>query len=329
MIAQAVSSISLILLATSTLASEPLRNSPGWPSVQTKPVTQKLSIDIRIPPAAEVKPGPIEIVKGYVLFRARLSGRDALIMLDNRAVPSIVDTGFAQRNGLRVEALEGTIRTVHGIVPKRLARNITLSVPGVIDVQTGGMAAVDLDPISRAVGRKIDGMFGGELLAQLALVVRSSQGTFQLARSGAVNLPPMVPRVPLLDGRPKVALKVGEETVTVTLDLGDNGMLALTPEAWKRVAGDGAKLSTAGSLGADGQPYNVDKGVLPFVTLGRFTRRNVNVRVIPDSGSGDGDGRLGIGFLADCDFALDIKAGGLWVIPRLRSAPRAPERSTD
>jgi hypothetical protein len=295
--------------------------------VQTKPGTQKLSIDIRIPKATEVKPGPIEIVKGHVLFRAKLSGRDALIMLDNRASPSVVDTGFAQGNGLRVEALEGTIRTVHGTVPKRIVRNLTLSVPGVIDVQTGGMAAVDLDPISRAIDRKVDGIFGGELLAHLALVVRSSQGTFQLGRSGALN--PPIPHVPLLDDRPKVALKVGEETVTVTLDLGDNGMLALTPEAWKRVGGDSAKLSTAGSLGADGQPYIVDKGVLPSVTLGRFTRRNVAVRVMPDIGSANGDGRLGIGFLADCDFALDIKAGRLWVIPRLRSAPRAPERSTD
>lgn len=326
MIASALWTIAPISLLLASIAPGVAQNAPTPSAPTQKPDTRKLTLNLAIPPAAEAKPYPIEVVKGYILFRAKLAGQDAWVMLDNGAMPSVIDIGFAKAAGLRVESLEGTIRTVHSVVPKRLARDITLSAPGLIEVRTDGMAAVDLGPLSQAVGRKIDGLFGLDLLGQLVLAVQARKGTFRLGISGALKIDPLVPRVPLVDGRPKVALKMGDATVVVTLDLGDNGMLTLTPEAWKRVAPQGATLSTGGSMGADGQPFNIDKGVLPLVTLGRFTRKDVEVRVVPDDGGADGDGRLGVGFLRDCDFALDIKAGALWIIPYRRSTPQESQQ---
>jgi hypothetical protein len=284
--------------------------------------TQTLSVTITVPPPTEQAPGAIEIVNGHILFKAKVFGREALLLLDNRASPSVIDTAFAEAAGQRVEKLEGTIRTVLGTVDKRIVRNVSIDVPGVVSIRADGLAAVDFEPFSQVVGRKIDGAVGNEVLAQFAVFVRASNRTFRFGKSGTVEVPSTIPLVPLLDTRPKLALKVGEATVTVTLDLGDNGMLSLTPEAWNRVAPKDVSLTRRGAIGVDGQPYRLETGILPAVTLGRFTRNNIRVRVIPGAAPEDGDGRIGAGFLADCDFLLDVKAGKLWLVPHPPSIQR-------
>lgn len=316
-----VSMRTLAMLSVSALAAQ-APASDADASLQAPENRQRFSSRLTIVPSAQQTPLPIEVLNGHIVFKAKLAGRDATMLLDNGAQPSMIDLDFARVAGLEVEALEGSINTVHGAVPKRAVRGVAIELPGLATIDAGLMAGVDLAPIEQMAGRSIDGILGGDYLAQLLLIVSTSKGHMRLGPSGGAKVPPIIPRVALFGARPDLDLAIGETKVRVALDLGDNGLLSLTPEAWKRVAPADTKLGERMSVGGDGQPYRVKVGTLPVVTMGRFSRRDVPVRIIADDRPGV-EGRVGIGFLADSDFLLDVKAGSMWIIPRARGTTKA------
>lgn len=277
---------------------------------------------MQLPPGAERAPAPIEIVDGHILFRATMMGKEGWILPDNGAERSLIDARFAKLAGLAIEKRSGTIRTPHGMLPEQYARGVTFEVPGVLRSE-GAMAVVDLSPLSTMKGREIIGVLGGDYLRRTTLVLRASKRNFQLHPANPDMSSARVPIVPLIGERRAVELH-GEARVTVMLDLGDNSAMSLTPEAWRRVAPANPELTQVTSMGADGQPFVFDRGRLPDVALGRLHRRDVPVRIEPDSRGTRLDGRIGYGFLADCDFVLDIQGGKLMVMPYRGAAAPTP-----
>lgn len=282
---------------------------------------QSYSVEVKFPSKSDQAPAPTEIVDGHIFFRAKLMGQDALVMIDNGAFPSVIDGSFAARHGREIEEHEGVITTVHGTVPKRIVRNVSFSVPGVIEIQAGAIAVADLSPVLQSGGRRVDAIFGADYLRSLALIFQGSKKTFRLAPGGGINLPPAFPVIPIVGEKPTIAVVAGQTTLNLALDLGDNGTMSLSRSAWDRVGPPGQSLTQTTVMGMDGQPVLVDRGVLPAVAMGRLHRENVPVRILPDAVGQQIDGRLGFGFLTDTDFIMDIKAGKLVVVPYLRSAP--------
>nr|WP_281391431.1 aspartyl protease family protein [Sphingobium scionense] len=282
---------------------------------------QSYSVEIKFPAKPDQAPAPVEIVDGHILFRAKLAGQDALVMIDNGAFPSVIDSSFVERLGREIEQRDGVITTVHRSVPKRVVRDVAFSVPGVVDINAGAIAVADLSHVLSAENRRIDAIFGADYLRSLALIFQGSKNSFRLGPGGGITLPPAFPVVPLIGNRPTVAVTIGAQTLNLVLDLGDNGMMSISRRVWDRIAPKNQMLTQTTVAGLDGQPFLVDRGVLPAVTLGRLRRENVAVRVVPDAPNQEADGRLGFGFLLNTDFVLDIKAGKLVVVPYLRSAP--------
>lgn len=294
---------------------------PQEANAQRTAEPQSYSVEVKFPSKSEQAPAPTEIVDGHILFHAKLMGQDALVMIDNGAFPSVIDSSFAARVGREIEEHDGVITTVHGTVPKRIVRNVSFSVPGVIEIQAGAIAVADLSPILQSDGRRVDTIFGADYLRSLALIFQSSRKSFRLAPGGGINIPPAFPVIPIVGEKPTVAVVAGQTTLHLALDLGDNGAMSLSRSAWERVGPLGQSLTQTTVMGLDGQPVLVDRGVLPAVAMGRLKRENVPVRIVPDVVGQQIDGRLGFGFLIDTDFIMDIKAGKLVIVPHLGSAP--------
>jgi hypothetical protein len=276
----------------------------------------KNTVSIRSLEREKRAPVPYEEVNGHIIFRANVAGRDVWVLLDNLAFPSIIDASLARSAGLRIDPPSGTIRTPTGTVPKQRVWDVPMLVPGQLEVQTS-LAAVDLAFISKAMGRKVEAVFGGDLLGQLAIKLDSGRRNLTFGPPGSSNVSAMIPMIPLQSQRAQLQVLVGDKPVTVALDLGSNGALTLTPEAWARVGSKDAVASSGLAAHGEGQVYAADIVRVPEVRLGSLTRKDVRISVRPMPGAADGT--MGTALLTDTDFILDIKAGKLWLLPRLPS----------
>ena len=198
-------------------------------------------------------------------------------------------------------------------------RDVPLVVPGQFEGRMP-FAAVDLAPISKIMGRKIEAVFGGDLLGHMGIVVNSGRRTVQFGPSGKMTVPPVITPIALANPRPQVEVTIAGKPMLVTIDLGSNSALSLTPEAWARLGLKDVKFKSMPTAHAEGEVHLMDVTQLPEARIGQVTRRNVTVSVRPWPAE-TGDGVAGVGLFRDADFGLDIKAGKLWLIPRLPSTP--------
>jgi hypothetical protein len=253
------------------------------------------------------------------MFKATIGGLDVWVLLDNGADRSMVDIAMVDTSGANPAGSERKVRTPSGDLPTVLVSPVPLMIPGQVEIRTP-FFAIDMAPFSKSIGRQIDAIFGDDLLRQFRLAVDSRTMTFQLVPSGAVSASEAFPVIPLRDAMGQLEMFVGDKPVLVTLDLGSNSSLSLTPEAWARVGPKGQKLEHGTSTHADGVVHPVDVGLAPTARLGSVSRRDVKVSVRPWPISYV-DGIVGMGFLAGLDFTLDIKAGKLWLTPPMPLVP--------
>ncbi|UIJ45270.1 retroviral-like aspartic protease family protein [Sphingomonas cannabina] len=263
-------------------------------------------------------PVQYETAGNLILFKANVAGRDVLALLDNRASPSLIDAGLAQAAGLAFGTKTKMIRTATGELPARLALSVPVAIPGQLTIQ-GPAAAVDLAPLSKLVGRKIEYVLGAEHFRELSVNVDPGRRTFQLAPSGAAKPPEAFPMVALRGDRPQIEVTVNGQTLLLTVDMGASDGLSLMPAAWARLGIKDAQLSGKLVAGGEGQLHMVDSARLPEVGIGPVAQKDVPATIKPWPAE-FGDGLLGMGLLGRFFFVMDVKAGKLWLVPRLSSA---------
>lgn len=119
--------------------------------------------------------------------------------------------------------------------------------------------------------------------------------------------------IALLSDRPKLGVVIDGVALQVTLDLGYNGAFALSDDAWAKAGLDKLPSIERKSARLEGTIFTVPHTTASSVKVGTKTFANVDVSRQPVLAD-DGDGMIGLGFLSRFDFALDIKAGKLWLI---------------
>lgn len=270
---------------------------------------------------------PIELFRGIVLFKIKLAGRDAWMMLDNGAEHSLIDAALLEPLGIKSEAHKGrTMRTPTGtVVPYRIALDVPLVIPGQLEGRIP-MSAVDLKGFSSLAGRPIDAVLGADLLNASILSLDVGRRFLQLLpRSAKVSV--AVPPIPLAKGKPQFEASIAGQPVQLTIDLGFVGELSLSPEVWARVGPPDAKREARSVGHIDGNALAVNHASLPAVSIGSIERKNVDVDIRPIPAR-DGDGWIGMGLMSQFVVVMDVAGGNLWLVPHSPVEPGSPSAST-
>lgn len=316
-------SIRILLIAAGlTQAAPALAPAATLSPLSSPPAAAGIPVTIRYLSGPERKPQSFEFIGNLIFFKARLADRDVWMLLDNRATRSLIDTGLAKSLNLKVEALEGrTIRTPTGALPYNIAMDVPLLVPGQMETRLP-MATVDLRRLSGVINHPIEAVLGADLIGRSLLGIDPEKMTIQFAPAGATMRMP-VEAIALASSRPQLDVMVGGKPVRLTIDLGFNGALALTPEAWARVGPKDLQMQKGFTVHAEGQVYAHERTMLPQVEIGGVAHRNISVAVrtvLP----GDGDGMIGMGLIGRFVTLLDTRSAKIWLVPRRSATPISP-----
>lgn len=176
---------------------------------------------------------PISVSQGVVLVQTRIDGRGPFVFaLDSGSTTVVLDEDAADVLGAKVERRTGTIVTEAGRSDGTI-RQTTLS-----DVRVGGARfrrvgalVMDLAPLSRGVGRRLDGILGAPLLARHVWTIDASRSVIRIEDSALPE--PDGADVLALDAAedlPAVEVTVAGERLLAIVDTGQRMALALAPE---------------------------------------------------------------------------------------------------
>lgn len=265
-------------------------------------------------------PTPYEIVEGLIVFRVSVAGREVWAILDNGAQRSLMDEAFAREAGLTPGVPSGDYIAPSGAkLPRRPVFDVSLVVPGAFEAKLPTVQALNTAVMSKHMGRKIDFVFGADLAGLLVIQADPERRSLRMGPSGAVRAAPGVPLLALLDGTAQVQAMIGGKPVRLTIDLGSNSGVTLTPQAWDRL-GLGIETHPGVRTNADGRPQRIETAMLPQIRLGDVTVEAVQATIGPWAGVDVVDGVIGMGVVGRYPFLLDIRQGKLW----LREKPPIP-----
>jgi predicted aspartyl protease len=278
------------------------------------------SITIRFAGPQAERPIPFEVVKGVVVFKVKIGGREATAVLDNGAARSVLDEAFAGGAGLEMGPPDGVVITQHGSAEKRRVSKVPLSIPGAFDVEIPAMSAIDMSGVSAILGRKVDFIFGADFFNITLVAIDASRQMMRIGPSGGMRLPPTIPFFALEGEQPHIEVLVNGKPVSVMVDLGSNNMLLLTPDAWKRVGrGIDSGMTTRNLNVIDAtKSVEVQTEILPQIKIGPIDADNVTATIRPWSLS-KGDGTIGFGLLQRYLVIIDAGQKRMWLA---RPAPR-------
>lgn len=270
-------------------------------------------------PQFERAPVRYETVKGRVVFRARLAGRDVWALLDNGADRTLIDLGTAKAAGLKLATGTGRVFGAGGgALTSQWVADVPLAIAGQFET-TMPMLGLDMTAASKILGYRIELVLGADALMHLALRVDPFERTFHLTPSGQMAAGPGRAAIAMRGKRALIEVRIGGKPATVSIDLGSNGGLALTEAAWARMGATGRHLGTAKAMGATGEPYDVEVIEVDEIAIGALSVQKVNTSLEP-ARPGTGDGIVGMAVLGQFVIVMDLGAGKLWLID-----PRAAE----
>jgi predicted aspartyl protease len=273
------------------------------------------------------RPVPFTLFRGKILFEASVAGRPVTVLLDNGADFSTIDSALVKSLGLPPGDAVNMAST-SGNVSATMVKGVDLDIPGQFR-SSNQMLSTDLAPFSKLLGRKLDMVLGGDVMRKLALGIDFQRRLFRFGRSGMT--PAGLTAIPL--HRAKFAAVATVQTdgkpLRLEVDLGFNGDVSLSPDAWTKVKPANVRLSDDVGAGANGALQPVVRARLPNLTLGGFKEHDldVDVRSQPSSFEGQVDGLLGTATLERYDMVLDIGANTLWLRPRATPPARRIDRA--
>jgi predicted aspartyl protease len=299
--------------------SRPPATPAATPPTATPP-PRTTTVRAGLPKAGvQPQPAPYETVGGLILVRGRLLGKPVWALLDTGSARSVVDLSFAEGAGLKIGPPEGSVALPSGEAPLRFVPGVSFIVPKQIGVLEAEFTAMDLDRISKTIGRKIDFVLGFDVLSRFAVTIDPVTRTLSFGKPGETPPPAGATAIPFVDQR-RLDVTVSGKPIRVALDIGSSSTLILNPEAWGRIGPKDAALTSGRSSDASGMAMRVRRAEVSEVSLGGFTRRDAQVNVQPWPAA-MGDGALGMGFLAGFPMMIDVTAGKLWLAPKASVAP--------
>ena len=259
-------------------------------------------------------PLPYEQVKGVILLQAVVFGHPATVLLDNGTDRTVVDAGFAQRAGIALRNSSLGASTGQSRLSVRLVEGASLTLPHTLTAQ-GQMPAIDLAPMSAALGRPIAAVIGGDLLNRVAVMVRPGKQQLTIVGSGGITPGAGAVVIPVEKGN-QVEAEINGKLVHLKIDLGSSGAIRLTDSAFDSVSATGSVLLSGSHTSADGVARTT-RMVKADLRIGSVTAKSTPI----ESGYAQlgADGLLGNGFLSHADTILDLKKGQL-VLTALRRA---------
>ncbi|WP_162233389.1 aspartyl protease family protein [Sphingomonas sp. Leaf38] len=254
---------------------------------------------------ASWSPSSIEVHQGLVLFKAWINGRDATVLLDNGAANTFVNAGFIRRAGGSPGQDSYSAQTGSTTLQGYPVKDVTFVVPNQVRI-AGTLVALDLAPFSKIVGRPIDAVLGADVMRHLAVMVRPIDKTLYLVRTGK-----MTPKngarasvIPIIEGN-NVEAAINGKPVRLAIDLGSNGIIQLSRQAWSQVIPAQTATSTQQVSGGDGVVQALKAVSNASFQLGAVRADNVTVTTgatLPV----ETQGLLGTAFLSKFNIILDL-----------------------
>ncbi|RDE06707.1 aspartyl protease family protein [Sphingomonas aracearum] len=279
---------------------------------------------------AEARWIPFEVTAGnQIRFGAIANGRPVQAILDTGVSRTIITPEFAAGAGIAATGAEvgaaigGDVKVGRATLGSLAFGGLTLTRP---DVIVTGL------PVAAAGGRPVSLLVGADVLRRYALDVDFSARRFRLLPSGRM---PFAGTVAPLAIDPTYGAYVTELTLNgrrlrpILVDTGDGSGVTLSAASWKTAAVSGARLTDTIAFGLGGLT-TFDLTVLPQVSIGAVTARDVEVQVEPADGYSTRiglAGRIGAGFLGRYRVLLDPAARQM-VLSAPADAAAAPVRST-
>ena len=272
---------------------------------------------------------PFELFRGNRIFvPAAINGHQTSVLLDTGASSTTVDRAYARSIGLP----EGQKIMGHGPggdVEAELVRDVTLEVGGLRFTKMT-IAVMDLQSITRAIGRPINIVLGREFFNSSVVSIdwaekrlrvteheqfkpASDAQALELTRRGPFNFIPI-----------SVA---GAQPTTALLDLGSGGTLILPPTYWKGRSELTSLKSASTVVGGVGGLHSGRAAIVPQVVLAgkAFTAVPAIMSDVGNDHDAAVAANVGIGFLKQFRVDLDLGRDRIYLAPR----PDAPAFERD
>lgn len=257
-------------------------------------------------------PVPFEVLKGKLVFRAVVADQPVWALLDTGMQVSLVNSLFARQRRLPVAGSMRPLITPTGSLPMVRLDAVKVAIPGQVTFEAS-MGGVDLGFASGFLGRNIDLVIGEPYTSSLAFVVFGPIRRLEISPSGSLAVPAGSSFAPMTrDG--EVEVTINGRTVLAKLDLGSAEDLVLTAGAWTELGLSGAHVTQTTSAGLDGTGRPSIQTNVSEMRVGPLQAANITVSRQLLTAK-DGDAVVGLGFLSRFNFAIDQKAGKLWVFP--------------
>jgi predicted aspartyl protease len=284
---------------------------PVTAQVQRDPVLLASNFSF-VPEARRAEVG-YTTVKGRVVFRARLGEREVWALLDNGADRTLIDLETARSMGLKLDSAKGEVFGAGGgSLTSQWVANVPVSIPGQFEAHMP-MLGLDMRAASKILGHRIELVIGGDALMFMALRIDPFARRFHFTHSGRMDGVAGHAPIRLRGKRALLEVRIENKPVTVGIDLGSNGGLTLTEEAWDQLGLKAQHLGTGSARGATGEPYDVEVFRLDAIRIGKHEIEDVNVSLEP-ARLGTGDGIVGMDVLGKIIIVMDLGAGKLWLI---------------
>lgn len=313
-----VTVLSALVLAMQSIAEgHPAQNTDAPMTESQKPApsdqhsTENFSFQMRVYGGARRAPAALEVVNGTFLFKALVANREVWAILDNRMEGSLIDVDFAKQANISLGNQRGWLQTPTGRLPRYWVEAIPIVVPGQAEFKAP-FSAVDLSFNSKLMGRQISFVMGKEYFSNLAFLISPTHHFFQLAPSGSINPHGNVRKIALLNDRPQIAVSFGGKDYVVTVDLGFNGGMRLSHEAWNKAFGAVPTMEARPTAGMDGHVSMAKFAKIPALSSGSYVKNDLEVSDAPILPA-DGDGIVGTSFFGQSDFVIDTKANSIFI----------------
>jgi predicted aspartyl protease len=237
--------------------------------------------------------------------RATVNGRPGLFLVDTGATSTCLDARFAAELGLKPQATAaGTVKTnvTRGIKTAQVKK---LELGGHV-FENFAVAVLNLDHVDKALGRRMDGLLGMNVLRAAPFTIDQGGGSllFGIARPGTPSVP-----LTLEQGGVFMAMQVRGLNVRMKVDTGTSDTV-LTTADFARVVASGVaptNVRMAGNVDVNGYTTNqVARVLLAESKAGNLTRQSFVLR----EGS---DNLLGMDFFKGHVITFDGATGQVWI----------------
>lgn len=268
--------------------------------------------------SAETTPVPFELFRNSrIILNGTVNGVPTTMMLDNGAGLTSVDRTFAQEIGLKRTKKKKASLTGDGkrSTGGEIAENVTLVTGG---LELGGLSVVifDLTPAMRGIGHQISVILGRDAFKAGIVTIDFPRQRIFFQDRAAFKPPPLAARLDLEnDGWESIApIAVVGKRVNAEIDLGSNGTLLLSNQAWADRP-ELVQLRHAESqvVGVDG--VTPTRSVtLPELTIGNTRFADVPAKLSEDPKAGPAIGaNVGIQLLRNFIVTFDLGGGALYL----------------